>query len=633
MELVARVVLTGFDGGPVDAVVALEGFDLRQKAWRSVPEILKPLPAAPKASRDGVVQRIAFPLNEVTITALFAATAFFRLVTPSARDGGQSQVILASPRVTWNAERVEVDFGNVLFLGERAGFVTAAGDGGAFCAGVALAEDAALAAAQRRLYAGAGDSGEVAAERDRLKARLAELERTNAAAAKALATCETAGARLTRDNAALTQQAQKAAADLQTCVGERGKLTDQLTAATARATAAEANLKACTTERERNSAELAVQGRALATATVDLQTCTIERGKLAEQLTAAAARATAAETSLKACNSARERTATELAACTKALAAATAERDACAAARQALIAELAEVRAGFDATMTQWEGLRVEFLQASEALAKAESDLAACGARTVELEAAIRESGFALEASRLAAAEADRRARDAEKAHVALNDRLLAMEAEGRMRADELAELRERISDEQAYVGRLRDSLVAETARAGVAAEQLEAVRLQHRSEMPATQLISSLATSFGQIDRQLVSTDMPYRLGRTNIRLRTLFSADGERMFLPDAGYRIDDAALSEVSVELIPDAPVAPAVSGSAIPDLIGLTETAAIRVLSSLSLKADKAIETVVGAPEKHGRALHQIPPPGSPAQKGQTVLVIYGALEGA
>ena len=102
--------------------------------------------------------------------------------------------------------------------------------------------------------------------------------------------------------------------------------------------------------------------------------------------------------------------------------------------------------------------------------------------------------------------------------------------------------------------------------------------------------------------------------------------------MFLPDAAHSANNPALSEVSIELIPDEAIAPGEGAMTVPDVLGLTETAAIRVLASLSLKAEKAVETVTDQPEKHGRALRQTPKAGAPAARGETVLVIYGAEKG-
>jgi beta-lactam-binding protein with PASTA domain len=103
--------------------------------------------------------------------------------------------------------------------------------------------------------------------------------------------------------------------------------------------------------------------------------------------------------------------------------------------------------------------------------------------------------------------------------------------------------------------------------------------------------------------------------------------------MYLPDAAHLGGNPALSEFSFHLTADdAPAAAASGGITVPDVSGLTETAAIQVLGSLSLKAQKAIETVTNQPEKHGRALQQVPKAGASVAKGDTILVVYGAEKG-
>jgi hypothetical protein len=505
MDVLAHVVLTGLEGEPVDAAVALEVYDLRQHAWRGIADALKPLRTTATVKNERGRYEISFTLPPPMELSVIGA--FFRLVAGAAREGAPAQVILASQRIVSDPRRIDLDFGTALYLGEAHGFVAIAGDRGIFAAAVALpGEDGALAAAQRRFYAsplGSADDAPRAGVAP--TTRPTELERAVAELRKALADGQATVAQLTSANAALVKQAESAAALLQAQAGEKAQLTQQLTAETARAAAAKADLKACTEERARLVAELAARSRDLAATTAELEAC------------------------------------------------------------------------------------------------------------------------------RRAGAEAEQRAHAAEQARIALNDRLLALSAEQELRAAELAELRERAAGGQVEVLRLRDTLIEATAKAKVAADQLEAVREQHRLQLPAAQLVTNLAASFGEAGRGLIAADIPYRLGRTDIRFRTFVGGAGDLMYLPDAAYSAEHPAISEVSIELIPDAPTAPAAGGLVVPNLLGLTETAAIRVLSSLFLKADKAVEAIVGEPEKHGRALHQVPQPGAAAERGQTVLVVYGAEE--
>jgi|GEM_PF-3703605 len=448
-------------------------------------------------------------------------------------------------------------------------------------------------------------AAELVAERDQLRTRGVELDKEAAGLRKALADCEAAGAKLSRDNAVLIRQSEGAAAQLQACVAERSALTERLKAETGRTAAMAADLKTCSAERERLAAQVGSQIQKASALEAQLQTCSAERQRLAAEVAAQSER----------------------------LAALSAQLDACGAAREQLAGELAEVRSRADSAADRLKALDVEYRDLAQARAKAEADLADCSRESAELRKAMQESAAALEACRLAAAEAERRAAEAEKAGVALGDRLLALETELDLRDSEMAELRERDSGDQAYVNRLRETVVAETAKASMAVQQLEAVREQHRSAIPTADLVGNLATSFDTVNRQLFSSASSFRLGRTELTLKAFLGEGGRVAFMPDAAHLAGTPALSEINVELLPDdAPSVPAEAALVVPDLLGLTETAVVRVLSSLFLKAGKAVQTVVRQ-EEHGRALRQIPLPGTPAARGATVLVVYGAQEGA
>jgi chromosome segregation ATPase len=408
-------------------------------------------------------------------------------------------------------------------------------------------EAAASAAAEIADHVRRG--AELAAERDQARARGAELDKEAAELRKALAACEAAGAKLSRDNAALARQAEGAAAQLRACVAERAELTERVEAEAARTAALARDLRACTAERER------------------------------------------------------------------------------------LAAESAEARSRAEGAADRLKGIEAELRKTLQATARAEAELAECARRSLELSAAVDSSAAALEACRLAGAEAERRATEAEAARIALDDRLVALQAESGLRESELAELRERVTGDQAHVIRLKETMIAETAKAEMAVQQLEAVRAQHRSAIPTADLVGNLANSLDTVNRQLFESASSYRLGRTDVTLKAFLGEGGKVAFMPDAAHLTDNRALSEISVEMIPDdAPRPPQEGALVVPDLLGLTETAVVRVLASLFLKGNKAVETVA-AREKHGRALRQIPPPGTPAVRGDTVLVIYGAQEAA
>jgi hypothetical protein len=397
-----------------------------------------------------------------------------------------------------------------------------------------------------------------------------------ATAAEKLAECQANVITLTRNNAALTKKAAEAAADLQACAAERASLADQLKAAVADAaakaralTAAQADAAAVRTQLEAAQTDLRTTAQARIDAEARLAECQTGAAKLTRDLAALTRKADEAAAALETCTADRAALVDQLKAATDDVAAKSHELDA--------------AQDGANAARTQLE--------------IAQTDL-----------------------------------RNAVQAHTQASDQLLAAQHTLAARDAELAQLRDAVGD-GAVIQRIRDQLTAETARASAAETQLAAVREQHRVAVPAGELVSNLALSLGQVNRSLADGAIPYRLGRTDVSLKAFVGGAGDLVYLPDAARSVRDSAVSEVRFELTPDEPVAVAVTGGLIvPDLLGLTETAVIRVLSSLFLKAEKAVETAAAGSEKHGRALRQLPAAGTPVPRGSTVLVVYGAMEG-
>jgi predicted nucleic acid-binding Zn-ribbon protein len=530
MDVLVRVIVLDLEGQPKDVNLQLEAYDLRANTWRGVEDILKPFPTSPQISRSGGRHDISFTLREAAFLELFGATAFFRLVSPAGGPEGEAApVILAGTSVSSDADKFELDFGTVLFLGKEHGFYTAHNKDGVFCSGLSLGSgNAKFAEAQRRFYANPYEVGEAVADRDRMRDQVGRLEAANAALERSLAQCQAERSSLIQENTGLKEKFATLGRDLAACAEERDRLTEQL----------------ATCDRERQVAITQIE-------------------TLRRQLTAAAN-------------------------------------------------ELREV---------------------SEARRKAEVDLASCGDRVRSLEQQLAEGAAALDVCGRAKAEIEKRAAAAERERDAVEDRMSTLAEEQRLLAAELEPLRRQTSDQAGFVEGLKTQLVTEKATANAATQKLELIRAQLRSEVPAEAVFKNLAKGLGDATLQLETDKIPYRIGRTSFTLKIFVGADGGKMFLPDAAHTADNPALSEVNVELIRDEAIAPGVGAVTVPEVLGLTETAAIRVLASLSLKTEKAVETVTNQPEKHGRALRQIPKAGVVAARGETVLVIYGAEKGS
>lgn len=316
-----------------------------------------------------------------------------------------------------------------------------------------------------------------------------------------------------------------------------------------------------------------------------------------------------------------------------AAAAGTAERD-------RLTAQVAALNTGLDACTAARDGLNARLAvvteqvrQAVSAQQEAEVALADCRERGSALERTLTAGAAALEACGTARSALEARVAAAEMGRDAATDKATGLELERGMLTAQLDSLRGQTTDAKGHFENLQAQLLSQTAKASAAVQNLDLVRSQQRSAVPADTLFKTLASAVGDATIQLSKAASPYQIGRADFKLKAFLSGDGGLMSMPDAAHLAGNPALSEVHLELMRnDAPAAPAGGGIVVPDLLGLTETAVIQVLASLSLKAAKAVEMLTDQPEKHGRAMRQIPKAGSSVAKAETVLVVYGSQKG-
>jgi hypothetical protein len=87
---------------------------------------------------------------------------------------------------------------------------------------------------------------------------------------------------------------------------------------------------------------------------------------------------------------------------------------------------------------------------------------------------------------------------------------------------------------------------------------------------------------------------------------------------------------AYQSLVFDLIPDKRPAPPPVGSAVPDVLGLTESAARRALAVAGLSMSAATRPG-GASGRFsvGQAIQQAPAAGQPAAPGETVIVVFAA----
>jgi hypothetical protein len=366
----------------------------------------------------------------------------------------------------------------------------------------------------------------------------------------------------------------------------------------------------------------------------------VELDKLRQQAAQLASDKAVVERALALCQADRAKAAETVAGLEAKLTAANQALSTAAADRDGLTKQLAACAGDKAAALSQSELLRSQLDAAAselrrviEASQKTESDLAGCRTSAQSLQQKLAESAAALEACGQARAQSDQKAAASELARIAAADKASMLQEERHLLVTQLADYGRQIADKQGYVEDLKLQYVTATAAATSAVQQLDLLREQQRNEVTTDVVFQNLTRGLGNATLQLAAENIPYRIGAAAFTLKTFVSGGGGKMYLPDAAHLGDYPSMSEVSFQLMADdAPAAAASGAITVPDVSGLTETAAIQVLGSLSLKAQKAIETVTNQPEKHGRALLQVPKAGASVAKGDTVLVVYGAEKG-
>ncbi|TVQ72241.1 MAG: PASTA domain-containing protein [Oceanospirillales bacterium] len=152
----------------------------------------------------------------------------------------------------------------------------------------------------------------------------------------------------------------------------------------------------------------------------------------------------------------------------------------------------------------------------------------------------------------------------------------------------------------------------------------------QLESETDITSLQQSISSGLENFSKEQAQAGSHFRLGRVQINVKGLFSGSGNRMTLADSRLLKDAtnaAALSEMVVEYIPE-PTEQETTNTKVPDLSGLSESAATRLLKALGF----GIEVAYGDPPDPditgaGQAFKQSPSADETLAKGRKVLVIF------
>lgn len=191
------------------------------------------------------------------------------------------------------------------------------------------------------------------------------------------------------------------------------------------------------------------------------------------------------------------------------------------------------------------------------------------------------------------------------------------------------SQLNEEITGKLQAAERERSVAVAER---DAAARQAEAMTLRAQVFEAEKQQVVPIATLAENVRAQIETARAAtgatgLKIGAVRIRVRGKLGEGGAGITLPGNDVVQENAGgtLDEVSFDIDPAAEAAS--TQTQVPDVIGLTETAARQVLASLGFRIDVVSGGPAAGPIRTGQAMRQAPGAGQQTGRGSTVLVVF------
>lgn len=161
---------------------------------------------------------------------------------------------------------------------------------------------------------------------------------------------------------------------------------------------------------------------------------------------------------------------------------------------------------------------------------------------------------------------------------------------------------------------------------------ELSEIKRQAAQKQPTVTVLSALGNSVGEAANQIAQQQHPFTLGPVTIKLMGNVSDGGNTILMADSVPADSAHTISEIEMVLEPSTTPTSAQTGSTVPNVQGLTQSAAIDALAKAGLKHRHS--SALLKPKRkaeHGRAIEQIPVFGTVMSQGAEVLVVYGFLE--
>ncbi len=128
---------------------------------------------------------------------------------------------------------------------------------------------------------------------------------------------------------------------------------------------------------------------------------------------------------------------------------------------------------------------------------------------------------------------------------------------------------------------------------------------------------------------KNLIETGSDYKLGTVNLELMVIPAGEGNKFILPQYSHNIPTGdQLSKLELEFSPKDTASRPPEDIAVPDVTGLTEVMAYRILSNASLKADLKYQAVPVNDRNVDRVVRQIPEAGERKKINTAVIIFIG-----
>jgi hypothetical protein len=281
---------------------------------------------------------------------------------------------------------------------------------------------------------------------------------------------------------------------------------------------------------------------------------------------------------------------------------------------------------GDDATieelLAQLAALREELLIEQEKVSNLTTALEAERAKTESLTASLTEVKAALVAEQEKVAN--------------LSKQLLGEQAKNEKLTVLLATEQKKVLSLQSALEAETEKVVELTADLATAQEDIERLEAEkedilNRGSVTANEVYTSIVNELEKTTENLSDSSGRYAVSNLSLTLKTHVKQedDGFKLQLIDSARAdyVEDGTISDVQIDIISKEPPSVTPAASAMPKVIGLTETAARNRLSNSGLNMKTIYQAVNSDEIPLGQAFKQIPEAGEDINAGDTVTVIF------